>query len=312
MNEQTSINFSYEALLPQLRVAEVIAQPLLKERLLLSVSGGLTSMLMMLYCLKKLSDKYEIICVFANTGKEKEGTLKFVNDCAIRFKTKIIWVEAKHRDENGNPYSRKGWKVKHKVVNFETASRNGEPFEEMISVLGIPSTNAPFCSDQLKRKPIESYLKRIGWRNYYKAIGIRCDEIDRVNPHFLVKRIIYPFVSLWPKTKPEIMDEGHDLGLVIDIHPDDGNCDECWKKDMKRLCRNARRDPEGFFWWKDMTLKYGYFNPRKTELLPPFNFFRGNKSVDDIFELAEKSELKISQVAETEKLDGCSESCEAF
>ena len=125
MYEQTSINFSYEALLPQLRVAEVIAQPLLKERLLLSVSGGLTSMLMMLYCLKKLSDKYEMICVFANTGKEKEGTLKFVNDCAIRFKTMIIWVEAKHRDENGNPYSRKGWKVKHKVVNFETASQIG-------------------------------------------------------------------------------------------------------------------------------------------------------------------------------------------
>lgn len=312
MYEQTSINFSYEALLPQLRVAEVIAQPLLKERCLLSVSGGLTSMLMMLYCLKHLSNKYEMICVFANTGKEKEGTLKFVNDCAIRFKTKIIWVEAKHRDENGNPFSRKGWKVKHNVVNFETASRNGEPFEEMISVLGIPSTNAPFCSDQLKRKPIESYLKRIGWRNYYKAIGIRCDEIDRVNPHYLVKRIIYPFVSLWPKTKPEILDEGHDLGLVIDIHPDDGNCDECWKKDMKRLCRNARRDPEGFFWWKNMTIKYGDFNPRKTELLPPFNFFRGNKSVDDIFELAQKSELEISQVAETEKLDGCSESCEAF
>lgn len=312
MYEQTSINFSYEALQPQLRVAEVIAQPLLKERLLLSVSGGLTSMIMMLYCKKYLADKYEMICVFANTGKEKEGTLKFVNDCAIRFKTPIIWVEAKHRDENGNPFSRKGWKVKHKVVNFESASRNGEPFEEMISVLGIPSTNAPFCSDQLKRKPIESYLKRIGWRNYYKAIGIRCDEIDRVNPHYLVKRIIYPFVSLWPKTKPEILEEGHDMGLVIDIHPDDGNCDRCWKKDMKSLCRSASREPKSFFWWKDMTTKYGYFNPRKIKLSPPFNFFRGNKSVDEIFELAQKSEKEIAEVASTERLDGCSESCEAF
>lgn len=284
----------------------------LKKKLLLSVSGGLTSMLMMLYCLKYMADEYEMICVFANTGKEDEGTLKFVNDCSIRFKTKIVWVESKHKDENGNPFSKKGWKVKHKIVDFKTASRNGEPFEEMISVLGIPSTNAPFCSDQLKRKPIESYLKSIGWRNYYKAIGIRCDEIDRVSPNFLVKKIIYPFVSLWPKTKPEILDEGHDLGLVIDIHPDDGNCNRCWKKDMKRLCRSARRDPKSFFWWKDMTVKYGYLNPRNTDLKPPFNFYRGNMSVDDILKLAEKSDNEIEEIASIEKLDGCSESCEAF
>ena len=312
MYEQLHLFPVHEERLPQLRIAEVIAQPLLKERLLLSVSGGGTSMLMMLYCLKNLSDKYEMICVYANTGKEKEGTLKFVNDCSIRFKTPIIWVEAKHKDENGNPFSRKGWQVKHKIVTFETASRNGEPFEEMISVLGIPSTNAPFCSDQLKRKAIESCLKSIGWKNYYKAIGIRCDEIDRVNPNFKEKLILYPFVSLWPKTKPEILEELHDLGLAIDIHPDSGNCDNCWKKDMKRLCRNANRDPESFDWWIDMENKHGYFMPRKTELKPPFNFFRGNKSVADIFQLARKSESEICQIASTEQLDGCSESCEAF
>jgi len=284
----------------------------MKEKLLLSVSGGGTSMLMMLYCLKKLSDQYEMICVYANTGKEDEGTLKFVNDCSIRFKTPIVWVEAKHKDENGIPFSRKGWKVKHKIVNFETASRNGEPFEEMISVLGIPSTNAPFCSDQLKRKAIESYLKSIGWKNYHKAIGIRCDEIDRVNPNFKAKRIIYPFVSLWPKTKPEILDELHDLGLAIDIHPDDGNCNECWKKDMLRLCRNMRRSPKDFIWWQEMTDKYGAFMPRKTELKPPFNFFRGNLSPKDILKLSKMSDKVISKYASREKLDGCSESCEAF
>lgn len=148
----------------------------MRKRLLISFSGGRTSAFMCWWLLNKWEQRneYDIVIVFANTGKEDEGTLFFVDECAVEFGLNIIWVEG-YPSEKG-----KGWSVKHKIVNYETAARKGEPFEAMIAKLGIPSTNAPFCSDQLKRKAIESYLKSIGWgkSSYIKAIGIRAEETD--------------------------------------------------------------------------------------------------------------------------------------
>lgn len=253
-------------------------------------------------------DNWEIIVVFANTGKEVEGTLFFVDECSQEWGIPIVWVEAKCKDENGVPFSEKGWAVKHKIVTYETASRNGEPFEEMISVLGIPSSNAPFCSKQLKRFAIESYARSIGWDDYKVAVGMRLDEdrpLDR-------ERCIYPLIDLNPKRKIEIIIWWMAHPFNLDIHPDDGNCDNCWKKGDEQLARNMTRKPDGFIWWEDMTNKYGHLNPRNIDLLPPFNFFRRNKSVMDIRKLAEMSQAELRQLSLFDEISPCNESCEAF
>lgn len=284
------------------------------KKLVISFSGGRTSAYMTWWLLNKWEDRcnWEIIIVFANTGLEAEGTLFFIDECAIEWDIPIIWVEAKYKDENGVPYSEKGWAVRHKVVTYETASRKGEPFEEMISLLGIPSTEAPFCSFQLKKKAIESYLKDIGWDDYYIAIGVRVDEPLRINENRVKNKILYPLADLNPTTKRQVSEWWSKQSFDLPIHPDEGNCINCWKKDFPRLARNYIRIPESFDWWKDMEKKYGNFNPRNIELIPPFNFYRGNKSTEDIRKMAELSQAELRQLTMFDKLDGCSESCEVY
>lgn len=279
----------------------------MKRKLLISFSGGRTSAYMCWWLLNIWEDRenWETIIVFANTGKEAEETLLFVHKCAEMWNVVIIWVEyVPIQSKIG-----KWWGVRHNVVNYYTASRNGEPFELMISKLGIPSTNVPFCSKQLKKKPIESYLKSNGWKKYYISIGIRIDEVDRCNEKFRKLRIIYPFISFVQINKKMVNDWWALQSFDLTVDSDFGNCDNCWKKDFKRLVRNAENKPESFEWWQKMTDLYGYLKPRKTKLLPPFNFFRGNLSPRDIFK-------QVGKNNQIEMFEGsysrCSKGCEVF
>ena len=95
---------------------------LITEPTIISFSGGRTSGYMLWKCLEahngKLPDDAKVC--FANTGKEDEATLKFVNDCAVNWNVDIIWLEFRDNEQ------------KFEVVTYETASRNGEPFEALI------------------------------------------------------------------------------------------------------------------------------------------------------------------------------------
>ena len=282
-----------------------------KKKLLISFSGGRTSAYMMFMILnsEKFKEEYDFKIVFANTGKEHEGTLEFVRDCAKNFNCEIVWIEAKHLDDNGNPFTKKGWGVNFKIVDFETASRNGEPFEEMLSVLGIPCSSAPFCSDQLKRKPIEKYLKSIGWKGYWKAIGIRVDEIDRMNENRVKKKILYPLVKEFPTKKIEILNWWKNNSFDLNIPLNLGNCDICWKKSFKVLINNTKDFPERFEWWQKMINKYSHKSRNSDKKI---SFFRGGKSIKELFEMGELSQEQLTLFAEEYKLDGCSESCEVY
>lgn len=278
-----------------------------KKRLLISFSGGRTSAYMMWYLLNEWPERhnYIFVVIFANTGKEHEGTLEFVRRCGVEWNIPIIWVESKSS-------SKKGWKIYYKIVDFNTASRDGKPFEEMIAKVGIPFTNVPVCSEILKTRVIRSYMRSNNWKNYFTAIGIRSDEIDRVNEHYKNKRLIYPFVKDFPVDKPAVLKWWSQQSFDLDIPEGMGNCNNCWKKDILTLCNNARKAPESYEWWQLMTDKYGNFNPRGTNLKPPFNFYRGNISPKDILELSKLPDEEIRKIQKDNRLSGCSESCEPF
>lgn len=275
-----------------------------KKKLLVSFSGGRTSAYMTWWLWNNVRDVYDMIIVFANTGKEREETLLFVNDCSLKYGFPVVWVEALVFDGE-----RKG--TGHKVVSFESAARDGEPFEAIIKKYGIPNQSFPHCTRELKTNPIHSYMKAIGWKNYVTAIGIRSDEMDRINyDHSKKNNYWYPLAENGI-TKRHIILHWQKEQFDLCLKDYEGNCDWCWKKNLMKLQTIAKEHPAIPNWWREMEQKYGHFMPstRPSEKYkPPFVFGRKNMSVQEILSSHSSSENIQLDLFEY----GCKESCEAF
>jgi 3'-phosphoadenosine 5'-phosphosulfate sulfotransferase (PAPS reductase)/FAD synthetase len=98
---------------------------------IINFSGGRTSA----YMTKRLIDEglQDYIVTFQNTGKEMPQTLDFINECDVRWGLNLVWLE----------YRKPATFV---VVNYATASRNGQPFQELLEQRpsGIPNMQFRF------------------------------------------------------------------------------------------------------------------------------------------------------------------------
>lgn len=265
-----------------------------KKKLLVSFSGGETSGYMAQWLKKNKNEEYDMVFVFANTGEENEETLRFVDYCDKKFNLDCVWVEALVDPEGG-----KG--TRHKIVDYETASRNGEPFEAIIKKYGIPNQKFPHCNRETKLRPIHSYIKNaLEWKGYYTAIGIRYDEMDRMVVDRVKNKIIYPLIQDVRMTKQKINFWWSQQDSRLNLKGYQGNCKTCWKKSFRNLYAISKETPEFFDFFKRMEKEYEYVTPlERKEVLDEngnkvaMNFFRSNKSVDDIFEEAKSFNGKI-------------------
>jgi len=236
------------------------------KKLLISFSGGETSAYLAKWLLDNKSDEYNMKFVFANTGDEEEKTLEFVQQCSEKWNLNIVWVESVvHKNE------RKG--STHKIVSFKSASRNREPFVSVIEKYGIPNQNFLHCNRELKLNPIRSYMKSVGWTNYETALGIRSDEIDRVNIHRKKFKLIYPFIFMKPTTKPEVAYWWSKQDFRLDLKSYNTNCRTCWKKSDNILAETYRLNPHYFNFNKKMEKKYGKGK---------YTFFRNGRSTQEL------------------------------
>ena len=238
-----------------------------------SISGGRTSAYMAIRLIQDYSDRYEFKFIYANTGQEHEETLIFLDKIDRQFGLGVVWLEPVI-----NPEKNKG--TTHKIINFETASRNGEPFEEMIKVYGIPNQDWPHCTRELKLQVMESYIKSIGWKNEFRAVGIRIDEIKRVCEKASERNILYPLIDFFPTEKDDVLDyfsgKSYDLNLAEHL----GNCVTCWKKSDKKLIAILRDEPERFDFFERMEKEHP--NSGSNEGHNKRVFFRGHRSVKDL------------------------------
>lgn len=278
----------------------------MNESIVVSFSGGKTSAYMSYWLIKTYGKYKNFTFIFANTGQECEETLKFVDRCDKEFGLNVVWVEA-----IVNPIHGKG--ITHKVVSFETAARNGEPFEVFIAKSGIPNANKPQCSDRLKALPIEHYKKVNGLKGVRHCIGIRKDEERRKAKSASKFNLIYPFCDWEEIDKQDVNTFWEDQEFTLELEEHQGNCKTCWKKSDKKLWLIALEEPEKFKFMLTMEDKYKDVKPNDNGQRRLF--FRKNRSVDDLMAEAEKLDAKTLRKMIGYKDDqdsGCSESCEAY
>lgn len=232
------------------------------KKIIVSFSGGRTSAFLLKYLWEKHNGN--ILAIFANTGKEKEETLKFVNDCSKNWNIPITWIEAEVIFE-------KNVGTSFKEVNYETASRNGEPFENIIKKYGIPNMSFSHCSRELKIIPINKYLKKNNINDYYMAIGIRYDERHRINRDR--KNYIYPLADEIKVDSNFIRNWWDKQPFNLNLKDYEGNCDLCHKKSKRKILTILSENPKIAEWWSQMEIKYGKDG---------FTFYRGKKSAIDM------------------------------
>ncbi|WAS56237.1 phosphoadenosine phosphosulfate reductase family protein [Burkholderia ambifaria] len=275
----------------------------IKPKLIVSFSGGKTSAYMSRLLKQAYADQYELLFIFANTGEEHENTLRFVDQCDKAFGLNLVWVEAETT-------LKRGVGVKARVVTFETASRSGEPFEQMIRKHGIPNRNFPHCTRELKKRPIEAFAKSIGWKDYQTAIGIRADEQKRISDAGMASGLVYPLAHWHPVDKQDINDWWTDQPFNLDLIERLGNCKWCWKKSDRKHFANIDDVPEIYDFPRRMEATYPHAGPSQTGEAKVF--FRLRRSTDQMF-AARLAAEGFRVLPEDEDADGgCSESCEAF
>lgn len=245
----------------------------------IAFSGGRTSAYLLFKILEAHDWKLpaETRVFFENTGKEEELTLKFVNDCSINWGVPITWLEYQYSPKI-EPFEElmrstiKGLKPEvanlfgpdlYKVVTYETASRDGEPFEAVIKKRGgiLPNPRSRYCSSEMKTRTMHRFIQeKLGWNEWDTFLGIRADEPSRVskfrsNPHPELKAetVIIPLAEVGVSAKDVgrfWASNSFDLGLPnIGGKTMHGNCDLCFLKPARQVASLIQEKPQRAVWW---------------------------------------------------------------
>lgn len=218
---------------------------------LISFSGGRTSGYM-LYKILYAHDGLlppDVRVVFANTGKEREETLRFVHECSSRWCVPVQWLEWRIQPKQIPGRKTLGpWLEKHdpahamvneagfERVGYNSASREGEPFAALIALKQTtPNAMRRFCTEELKVAIIEKYLRSLGWTEWKNVVGLRRDETKRVHRRWAAEgadSYTRPYRSAFPlfdagASKTDVDEFWAEQPFDLGISSGDGNCDAC-------------------------------------------------------------------------------------
>jgi 3'-phosphoadenosine 5'-phosphosulfate sulfotransferase (PAPS reductase)/FAD synthetase len=214
-----------------------------------SFSGGRTSGFM----LRQILDAHggqpdDLKICFQNTGLEHPATLEFVREVSRRWDIPITWLEYCLDGEGKHSF---------RVVDYESASREGEPFTALIEKKRyLPNPVARICTVNLKMQTLDRFLKGLPAfaGGYTNAVGLRFDEPrralrirsdnareDMTCPMYHAGHTEEDVLEFW-KAQP------FDLNLPL-VGNMAGNCVGCFLKGAGKLEILMEEMPQFFDWW---------------------------------------------------------------
>jgi len=247
---------------------------------MVTVSGGRSSAMMARHI--QTNEKYKDfnkVYVFCNTGMERPETIDFLKNIEKHWELPLIKIEGVYSNNLGTG-------VNYKVVDWENLNMTGIPFLKMIEhknkgiFEGLPSKDAPYCSENLKTIPAKKLCDKIfGVNNYKIAIGFRKEDMPkRISwPEIKEqKQKIFPLLTdfLLPISQIDLNKYWLKEKFKLELHGKYGNCELCWKKSDNNLVENILFGTRFIEWYKNEESKYGNTS------------FRGHKSIDDLVKMS--------------------------
>lgn len=218
---------------------------------LISFSGGRTSAYMLHEILAAHRGKLpeDVIVTFANTGKEREETLRFVHECEARWGVKVHWVE---------------WRPPNtfEEVGYNSANRDGKWFAELLRRKQyLPNSTMRYCTSKLKVDTMKKFMQSLGFKNWINPVGLRYDEGHRVLKQLARNdqgkecyRAVMP-LSTARVTKRDVMVFWAAQPFDLQLRPHEGNCDLCFLKGREKLAAIISEHPGLATWWAEAEAK---------------------------------------------------------
>ncbi len=216
---------------------------------IICVSGGRTSGFM----LRQIIDAHggmlpeDVIPVFCNTGREHEATLRFLKEIGERW-CPLVWLEYRKSTQQGQPAT-------FVVVDYCTASRNGEPFSQLIESRKYPPNPVTrFCTAELKVRTSARFVESLGWNDFTNAIGLRADEprrVARMKGDRKSEHVVMPMAAAG-HTRGDVLAFWKSQPFDLELPGGDntfGNCDLCFLKGRAKIEKIMRTNPQSAEWW---------------------------------------------------------------
>lgn len=219
-------------------------------------SGGRTSA----YMVKKYYKPGDLV-IFCDTGREYEGTYKFIDNFEVAENIPIIRLK----------YSG-GWR------------------ELLRKRKAIPNHFKRFCTIEMKAKTARRYLVSLGIRSYIQFIGFRADEKRRVLNYTEKWKKVQTFFPLNEDgiNKNMVLDYWKSREYNLDIPSILGNCTLCFQKGENAIISILREYPELAKEWIEDEEMYGHTYLKGISMSQMLDASKRLKKQYDLFDIQPK------------------------